>query len=928
MFEFIKQRIIKDLIAEIECIDATHLELVGHKIISGHLKKRMIHHGINKDYKPSSYTVDSFTDDSSIITEYSTDKSYFKDTSKKHEVIPFFEKIANDIEHAVNHFSPQKPEKIYLITSQTEPPSFRNDFNKTLIAQKYSDIVVIYDNRELAKFIYEQSKEYADFASFYKQFFPGFSQNFDNYEYYGKIPSFCHKHVSDGKSLNDIKVHLENNNICVICGLSGSGKTQMAIDYIHNEKNSYENYLWISGEDLKKDIPLSSIQRTRGGSPINIVGLFNSSKTILVIDNLNRVIIESDLVELTKGFSNGGKVVITSQISKKDNIYLAIPELSENVAYQIIGEKPEEASLQCKKVIKLCKCLPLVLSTIRNLVEEGVNREELYCEILKHPNDISDNSGKSIMGSILNKLEPGSLQALKKIANSGSTIHDSDFLSFYIGLINRSNLQRLSILLPASIPGCLKIHDLVNAALKEESNTRVVSEALEEYIEKNNASMSPSVIRQIHFCYEVLYREYSSNANKKLNWLTYSLLQVEGNKKTAIQETLYNESIQENMELSAIRCIIDSKEAHSYIIDNKKEREKYYRECIDEYYNAKQKTEKEELKKEFLHHLGKTYRRCGLQKESLDCFLELLSMDQNMHAAYLQIAHLGSQFDSEKKYKYEGEKYLKKLLDFILEDYSSVPLRVSLASFARLRSYKNLHKEISSVSEQVEKIANIIAFSSFEGFGQFYEAFVAFTSMFGYHHSSICIKLLENIPELLTISPFNLDESSWLNACEGLTNIAISASREGKQNLANKIFNTTVLFADKIFDNELLTSYQGRAIAKTYINNNMPDKALSAINKVTNDPHDHWLIYRKAEAQLKIKDVEAYNSATYALELAKNDSFAIGIISIYHDLLSKCAELIGNEAEAISHAEFAFNKCTDIKYKLDLDKRLKELYRK
>ena len=136
MFEFIKQRIIKDLIAEIECIDATHLELVGHKIISGHLKKRMIHHGINKDYKPSSYTVDSFTDDSSIITEYSTDKSYFKDTSKKHEVIPFFEKIANDIEHAVNHFSPQKPEKIYLITSQTEPPSFRNDFNKTLIAQK------------------------------------------------------------------------------------------------------------------------------------------------------------------------------------------------------------------------------------------------------------------------------------------------------------------------------------------------------------------------------------------------------------------------------------------------------------------------------------------------------------------------------------------------------------------------------------------------------------------------------------------------------------------------------------------------------------------------------------------------------------------------------------------------------------------------
>jgi hypothetical protein len=111
IFEFIKQRIIKGLIEEIECLDAIHLELIGINIISILENKRMIHHGINKDYKPSGYTVDGFTDDSSIIAEYSTDKSYFEDKSKKGDTIPFFEKIENDIKHALEHCSPKSQRK-------------------------------------------------------------------------------------------------------------------------------------------------------------------------------------------------------------------------------------------------------------------------------------------------------------------------------------------------------------------------------------------------------------------------------------------------------------------------------------------------------------------------------------------------------------------------------------------------------------------------------------------------------------------------------------------------------------------------------------------------------------------------------------------------------------------------------------------------
>ncbi|WP_026838875.1 hypothetical protein [Gillisia sp. JM1] len=93
MFEYIKQRIVKNLIEEIECISPTNLELIGNNIVSILENQRMIHHGINKDYKPSGYTVDSFNNNSKIIAEYSTDKNYFGDSSRKGALIPIYKKI-------------------------------------------------------------------------------------------------------------------------------------------------------------------------------------------------------------------------------------------------------------------------------------------------------------------------------------------------------------------------------------------------------------------------------------------------------------------------------------------------------------------------------------------------------------------------------------------------------------------------------------------------------------------------------------------------------------------------------------------------------------------------------------------------------------------------------------------------------------------
>ncbi|MBF0423007.1 MAG: hypothetical protein HQL73_08445 [Magnetococcales bacterium] len=408
MHEHINKRIIKELIGEIDCLGATELELVGHNVVGIREDQRMVHHGINKDHKPVKSTVDTFSEDSMVVTEYSTDSKYFDGKEDPDGCKPLlFEKIENDIQHALGHRQPHGPDKIYLITNQEEPPSFRAKFNATPIGQSHGSKVIFLDARELAREIYQQSISNPEHAAFYRQFFPGFSQNLDNYAYYGKLPAPCDGHIHDQGVGDALARHFEADSVCVLYGVSGSGKTQAAIGFVRHQDKGFENYIWITGEDWPEGTSLSAVQRSRGGAPINIIGLFNASKTILVIDGLERPVNRSDFDELQDGFRKGGVVLVTSQTEiLAGEGCLPIPEISIETASKILGSDSDNASSEEKQFIQSCKFSPLILSTARTIIrQEDVPSVNLYQEILASPNDISDRDGKSIMGKILKRLE-------------------------------------------------------------------------------------------------------------------------------------------------------------------------------------------------------------------------------------------------------------------------------------------------------------------------------------------------------------------------------------------------------------------------------------------------------------------------------------------------------------------------------------------
>lgn len=924
LFESIKKRIVNGLINEILALEPLHLELVGHGLIELLENKTLIHHGINKDYKFVGYTVDSFSDDSLVIAQYSTEAGYFDNTGTQEK--PAFKKIEKDTDSAEAHRAPTAKTKIYLLSSQEEKPSFRASFNKTEIAQRLGESLIVLDARELAKRIYDTSVEKPEAAAFFRAFFPEFAHALDNFEYYGRLPAQCENHQSDEGVLAAIRGHFSaGNTVAVLHGLSGSGKTQAAIDFVHKEAAQFENYIWLASGDWNPDIPLTAVTRARGGGPINVVGSFNSTKSILVIDKLDRAVDPAVFFELEAGFKRGGVVLVTSQVAAPGApTHVPMPQLQRDVAIRILGEDPTKASDTCERFVEACKFLPLVLATARTVVEaQGIPRDAFYTEVLAAPDALSRNDGVSILRSILGKLDGAPRAALERIANTGLHIHDGAFLGYYIGHIPRTELQKLALLSPASAPGVLFVHDLVCEVMQTADEVGSLVAALEGYIEQSQGEMSPSILRQIHLCQMQLLTEHDRRGTRDPDWLVYALLQVEGG-RSVVSAAYAGCAIDPAGRLAALMCVIDAREQHGYLIASADERHAYYTRCAQEYGDAVLAA-KGRNRAELLHHLGKALRRTGEIDSALHTFQQLLKLEPSWHATHGQVAHLGAQHDATEQAKQAGEQSLRFLVAQMIKDPMSVPLRVSMAALANLRSYKEYVDELSTSEDMVHGLAQVISLSALEGLDQFYDAFLAFTSKFGYRHPRSCLELVRAIVDMFLVSPDSIGWRHLLSASESLANAAQSAGRAGEASLAQRLSKLSCVYADALLASQTVDGYSARGLAKVFIIADMPQRALDVISAVPAEQVNHWLLYRMAEGQMALKLPEAPQTAREALSDAIGDPRAKRQLAAYYDLLSRCLEQAGDVPGAIEQAQSALDCSQDELYRSELEARLQIL---
>ena len=369
--------------------------------------------------------------------------------------------------------------------------------------------------------------------------------------------------------------------------------------------------------------------------------------------------------------------------------------------------------------------------------------------------------------------------------------------------------------------------------------------------------------------------------------------------------------------------MIDSREVYFYKMESSKaEKYDYLEKCAEEYRTAIDNMGySKDLNAILWHHRGKVLRRCRNFDDSLESFCKAIELKPKYYSSYAQIANLGSMNKDNKKLFDAGEKSLNALFDFCKQSMDNIPLRIILLAIIRMRSYPNIKTRIDSDDSLVKQLADMIIISSIDRSAQFYDAFVSFTSAFGYHHAEKCISLIKKIPLIRSIDSSSIEKSQWISACESLANLILSAKKIQDDKVVAVIKEISFSFTEDIVGKiSNWNAYQVRAVAKAYNIMGKPQKTLNFLKEhLVENKNNHWILYRKAEAELALSKSISLQTICSALEYALHDSTAQKIISTYYFLLAKCQNEFKSSSQAIESIQKAIKECKD-------DVFLKELY--
>lgn len=261
----------------------------------------------------------------------------------------------------------------------------------------------------------------------------------------------------------------------------------------------------------------------------------------------------------------------------------------------------------------------------------------------------------------------------------------------------------------------------------------------------------------------------------------------------------------------------------------------------------------------------------------------------------------------------------------IVNDPNAVPLRVAMAALSNLRSYADLIDQLNADGKSINALGEVISQSALEGLDQFYDAFFAFTSKFSYQHPHITFELISAVGDMFEVSPESIGKKHLLSVSESLANVAQSAQRSGNEALARKLSGLSLVYAETLLAAGAPDSFTARGLAKAFTIAGAPMRALQILTAVPAGHVNHWLLYRRAEAELALELPQSLETARDALAGAQSDPRATKNLATYFDMLSRCLKHVGDIHNALEQANLAVKHSDDGQFRQELTERLNAL---
>lgn len=732
----LKQAAVNQIEQDLASIGSADLEFVGHSLIKLLEDRDMIHRGLNRDAKPVGYTVDTFSDDRTIVGEYSTDADYFEKP---------YDKIKGDSQHAKDHAPNCK--KVYLISNRGVGNS---DWKEIEPAAKNKlpagADALIYDGRRLSEAIYDQVIEKNNLVEYFADFLPSLLKIWTENAISHAVPETPFDYVADEARTKAIAELLVNHRAVAVHGISGTGKSYAAIDYSSKHEGSFRNIIWVTGRELEGVGNLSAVNIARMGVDINLASKLSTSACLLVIDDWRGD--AAGVCNLLPSTVHPDTRVLVTCIDKPSGtiVSLELPMLSKPAAERILhlglNEKPSDQ--QSGEICRRVGYHPLTLAIIRDAVREGGVSWEVIINDLPNIPNYEDANHKTILHRILLNHSAGAADELKTLRLLGTVVIDAKLALSVLGVAGLPKLLRRS-LLRKDARGMCRMHELVHTCLRHFDGGNIsenqVAERLKQFFAANWETGSYHFQRSLLIHAATIQSWVNLEApNPSLESYLYLLAESIDN-PVAFLEALRTQAVHEFTNLrEACLSIVEAIEMRFQNETAEVERERILDEGISNISAGIARAGNAPLTTDLLHHRGKLLLWHKKPEEALADFSEVLKRDPKAFQAHLQMARIRAQ-----NHDAACSGHVETILNAFDTEQEAVSITLALAAFTELEKKPNQSIRDKWLVADPSKFQEAISLAVAEGFSQPYRTLGRLGRYISYLHPQVLLSLAESV---------------------------------------------------------------------------------------------------------------------------------------------------------------------------------------
>lgn len=463
--EITTRKYIKKVLEDLAQLNGSEFEQLSYYISSHYVKRYIQGRGLTLEGHPVGYTLDAYSDDLKECIECSVEKDYFRDFSKPNTGTGT--KVAGDIDHIFDRV--KNPECVILfsnqVCTQSQGMNLGNYINR-IEKDKHVEISW-FDGQKISEYIIKDCLQDNLFIQKIQDYLPVLGEIQMLLTNNARMPVLPDNYAVHD-NLEALKKQLYRNRCLYIYGISGIGKSMLAIELAEAIQSEFDTLYYVDGTKINSSADLEAVELFGTTGKINIVGNIKRSGTLLIIDDLKA---DYDRVadELLECCNSGSCVILTSQtdINNKGICYkMNFP--TEEQSRIIL----EYQTVSCpKKVIEIIKektnYHPLLLTLINQMAQEEQNWTFVEDE-LKHCPDFETDSGVRVCEHLLRHYLPVLQNEFEVINWLDCQYMNKDLLKKMVGNSGLRKLKRRALIYEASAHS-LKVHDIIFSCIKEHS---------------------------------------------------------------------------------------------------------------------------------------------------------------------------------------------------------------------------------------------------------------------------------------------------------------------------------------------------------------------------------------------------------------------------------------------------------------------------